>query len=159
MPIRRWSSIAEWSLASLASVTFIPPLSAMTTCSRASSSQRHSSKPSAASPCPPLTSIEHDNIHLLWVQYTADTKTNLGSNAETPSWSTNCSLPYAHLCCEWDTPLRWLPSLFECFTPHSSLKDKERLCISSRWLSPHSGVSFWHNFNKWNLITESLVIP
>lgn len=122
MPVRLWNSIAEWSPASLASVTFIPLLSAMTTCSRASSSQRHSSKPSATSSCSPLTYTEHDKIHILWVQYITDTKSNLGSNAEAPSWSTNCFLPYAHLCCEWDTPLKWLPSHFECITPHIQCK-------------------------------------
>lgn len=88
--VRLWSSIAEWSLDSLGSVTFTPPQPAMTTCSRASSSQRRSSKSSL------LGYSWHDKIHILSACTILDTESHLGSLAGDPSVPSAVSMKHTH---------------------------------------------------------------
>lgn len=156
MPVRLWSSIAEWSSASLGSVTFIPQLSAMTTCSRASSSQRHSSKPSATSPHPLLTYMEHDKIHIVWIQYIPDTQSNLGPNVEAPSWSTNCSF------CT-NTWIRYPSEVIAVLTVlplTSSVKHSEEMCaVPEEGFIPYLWVSVTHNFNYWTKLPKQHLLP
>lgn len=118
-PVRPWSSTAEWSLASLGSVTSTLWQSATITCSRASSSQRHSSK------CYFLTASE---------KTIKDIGSNIGSNTE--CWWFICTY---YLLCEWDTDsplpcswshLRWFQSHFECDVLHSLVKET---WMANRW--------------------------
>lgn len=125
----------------------------MTTCSRASFSQRHSSKPSVTSPHPLLAYMEHHKIHIVWILYITDTKSNLGYSAESPSWSTNCSLLYAHL----NVILLWgdCSHTLSVLPLIPRIKHREEIvCRYSRWLySTFVGFCFLTNGqNYWNNI-------